>query len=56
MPSLGIAQNIVKGQKAGLTVHPGGTTDDGDYVLMTSENWSAVGDTNWSAWISASDS
>jgi|TARA_Y100000034_G_scaffold79199_1_gene95131 hypothetical protein len=38
------------------SVLPGGTLDDGDWVKMTSENWEAVGDTNWQDWDATADS
>lgn len=40
----------------GIIAIRGGVPVDGDWVKMTSENWEAVGDTNWEDWNATSDS
>ena len=51
---LGLFNSIIRSM--GLVVIPGGLLEDGDWVKMTSENWNAVGDTNWQDWDATADS
>ena len=51
---LGLMQGL--SNPSGGVVLPGGTLDDGDWVKMTSEDWEAVGDTNWEDWDATADS
>ena len=54
MLGLGILLGKVAAKSS--SVLSGGTLVDGDWVKMTSENWEAVGDTNWEDWNATSDS
>ena len=51
---LGLFQSLLR--QAGNAVLRGGISEDGDWELMTSEDWEAVGDTNWQDWDATADS
>ena len=47
-------RNLISATKK--VVLPGGKLDDGDWIKMTSEDWDAVGSTNWEDWDATADS
>ena len=53
---LGLLNKLFAMRGIGSGVLSGGILSDGDWVKMTSEDWEAVGDTNWEDWDATADS